>query len=708
MPRTTVFLFLLSAFAPFARADVKLPAIFGDGMVLQRADEVPVWGRSAPGAVVELRGSWLADAVTATADDAGAWRVTVPTGAAGGPHTLRIEGGGEPVVREVWFGEVWFCSGQSNMAWPLRESDGGQEAIASAADAQLRLFTVANAESVGRALDCQGSWVAASPETAAESSAVAYYFGRELRAELGVPVGLIDASWGGTPIEAWISGLTLRQMPEFKPSIARMDGALRTRGQPSLDARRADWWRRLTAVDPGLRESWMSPSLDEDDWKIATLPASWKDLGFEQFDGCVWFRRTIEPPPGWAGRDLVLELGPIDDFDMIFLNGEVIGSTRQDGHWRTPRTYEIPGDRISGAALQLTVLAIDTGGAGRLGSAPEGMRLRLASTGPGDGLPLAGEWKMRRGAALGEIGTWPRDSWFTQNHPAALFNGMVAPVAPYGIRGALWYQGEANVPRAQQYRALLPALIADWRGWWERGDFPFYYVQIAPFAYEGDVGQAAELREAQALAQDVANVGMVVTMDIGDPTDIHPRDKHTVGLRLAQWALSETYGRADVPCRGPSLDGMHLDGSEVHLTFQHGAGLVAEGGEPGPFIVAGPDRVFHPPWPASRAVRSSFPANKWPSRPQSATRGAPPTAEHSETPRAYPHRPSAPTIGPREQAALASRSSREEEEEPCCREPLRCSCQRYPRWRVCAGRPALGVPGTGTAWRSSAASSSSA
>ncbi len=594
MLRLAALALAVPLFVDAARADVKLPSIFGDGMVLQRDEQVPIWGRSAPGATITLRGAWVAEPVSTRADETGAWRALLPTGAAGGPHTLRIEGDGEPLVREVWFGEVWFCSGQSNMEWPLRESEGADTAIASARDPQLRLFTVTNATSYGQARDCEGAWVATTPETAEGFSAVAYYFGRELRAELGVPVGLIDSTWGGTPIEAWISGLTLRQMPEFKPRIARMDRALRSRGEPSLEERRSDWWSRLTAVDPGLREGWMSTELDDSEWKDGVLPADWSELGFGQFDGCVWFRRTVEPPADWAGQELILDLGPIDDLDLTYLNGEVVGATRLDGHWRTPRSYRIPADRADGGPLLITVLAIDTGGLGRVGKVAEEMRLRPASTGPGAGIALAGNWKVRRGAALGEIGTWPRGSWFSQDHPAALFNGMVAPIAPFAIRGATWYQGESNVARAQQYRELLPALIADWRRWWDREDLPFYFVQIAPFAYPGDVGQAAELREAQAMAEDVPNTGMVVTMDLGDPADIHPRKKREVGRRLAAWALAEAYGREGVDCRGPRFASMHVEGAEAHLAFEHAEGLQLSVEAQSPFLIAGSDRMFHP------------------------------------------------------------------------------------------------------------------
>ncbi len=593
MLRPSLLIPLLALAVP-VRADVKLPSIFGDGMVLQRNDEVPVWGRSAPGAAITLRGSWVAEPVEVRADGAGAWRALLPTGEAGGPHTLRVEGDGDPAVREVWFGEVWFCSGQSNMEWPLRESDGAQAVLATADDPQLRLFTVAQQPSIGRAADCEGAWVPASAESVADFSAVALHFGRELRATLGVPVGLVEATWGGTPIEAWTSGSTLRERPEFKPLIARMDGALRSRGEPSVEERRRDWWRRIAAVDPGLRETWSAVDLDDSEWKDATLPATWNGLGFAQFDGCVWFRRTVQVPAEWAGQELVLELGPIDDFDLTYLNGELVGATRKEGYWQTPRSYRIPGDRVAAGPLQLTVLAIDTGGVGRVGKVADEMRLRPASSGPGDGLALAGPWKMRRGAALGEIGTWPRGSWFTHQHPAALFNGMVAPVAGYGIRGALWYQGETNVPRAQQYRELLPALVADWRRWWDREDLAFYYVQIAPYAYPGDVGQAAELREAQALAQDLPGVGMVVTLDVGDPDDVHPRDKRTVGLRLASWALAESYGREGVACRSPRYVSMQVEGAAVRLAFDHAEGLALRGDAPAPFTVAGADRVFHP------------------------------------------------------------------------------------------------------------------
>ena len=395
-----------------ARADVKLPRIFGDHMVLQQNTEAAVWGWADAGEQVTVT---LGEA-SATADtgDNGRWSVRLPTQAAGGPHTLTVSGKNTVQLEDVLLGDVWIGSGQSNMQWSVAQSDNPQDEIAAANYPQIRLFTVTRSIAQEPLDDCEGQWQVCSPESVAGFSAVLYFYGRHLHRELGIPMGLINTSWGGTIAEAWTSHETLASDPDFQPILERS----------------ADF--------------------------------------------------------------------------------------RQD----------------------------------------------------------------------------------TPNQASVLFNGMINPLIPLAIRGAIWYQGESNVQRAVQYQKLFPSMIADWRKHWGQGDFPFYFVQLAPFRYRNlDPRMCAELWEAQRLTlKKVPQTGMAVTTDIGNVEDIHPKNKQDVGLRLALWALAKTYGREGTVYSGPLYESMEVDGNKVRLKFTHvGSGLASSDGKPlSHFTVAGDDGQFVP------------------------------------------------------------------------------------------------------------------
>ena len=598
MLRAVASFALLPLLAPPAPADVRLPSLFGEHMVLQRESEVAVWGWAAPLEQVRVRGTWSdEDESLVRAGRDGTWRTSVRTGAAGGPYSLIVQGANRIEIGDVLLGEVWIASGQSNMEWPLAATADAEAAIAAARHPRLRLFTVAKAVAREPASDVAGAWRVCEPESARDFSAVAYHFGRELAAALDVPVGMIHTSWGGTPAEAWTSRATLeRFFPELAPALERLRAA-RGASEPPLVERRAAWWSAIAERDPGLSSGWARAGAagpQEEGWTSVVLPATFDDLAWSDFDGCVWFRRVVELPASWAGSGLSLELGPADDLDRAYFNGELVGETSADGRWQEPRRYDVPGALVRAGRNDLAVQVVDTGGQGSLGVAGDVRPpLRIVRS-DGEELDLAGEWSARRGASLDELGAAPRD-WLHAGYPSVLHNGMIAPLVPFGLRGAIWYQGESNVGRHEQYRRLFAGLIADWRASWGRGDFPFHFVQIAPYRYDGDIGQAALLREAQALTLAQPHVGMAVTMDIGDPDDIHPRNKLDVGRRLAALALARDYGR-DVPCGGPTAGALLVVGGRARLELRGvGGGLeTTDGGPPGPFQIAGADRVFHP------------------------------------------------------------------------------------------------------------------
>lgn len=588
-------------------ASVRLPALFADHMVLQRESDVPLWGWSEPNSELEITADFLARPQRCRADASGTFRTRLRTGAAGGPHTLSVAAAESPAaarleLRDVWFGEVWLCGGQSNMEWPLGAVDGypgirdWQKEAQSAELPQIRLFDVPNVVSAKPESDCKAEWKLCTRENALHFSAVGFLFGREIQRELGVPVGLIGVNWGGTPAEAWTSAQGLARFPRYQPDLAFLETL---RKDPEGAERRhaeevARWFAALGDESTASEASTTRSSLPVPaGWKSMDQPRRW-DGELADFDGVVTLARRFELPQALVGRDLVLELGPIDDMDTTWFDGTRVGGLEREGLWQVPRAYRVPAQLATPGVHELRVRVVDTGGWGGLAGKPEELRLH-AEQGKPDALSLAGAWGYRVGKRMGELAPYPSTSALGPNTASTLFNGMLAPVAPFGIRGALFYQGEANRYDARGYRALFPAMIADWRARFGQGDFPFYFVQIAPFGYGDYPGSSGFLRDAQlATMQSVPATGMVVTMDIGNPADIHPSNKQDVGHRLALWALARTYGRKQLECCGPLFASAKREGHALRVGFEHATGLNARGGAPTQFQLAGKDGRWAP------------------------------------------------------------------------------------------------------------------
>jgi len=589
---------------PLTAQDLRLPAVFGEHMVLQRGATAPLWGRAAPGAEVRVEASWRDGAVTARAAADGRWRLALPLPETPGPHRLVVRCGQEVrVLGDVLVGDVWLCSGQSNMemtvgpaphsAGPVRD----WEEEAAAADLPgIRFFTVARQVALAPAEDCRGTWTVVRPETVGRCTAAGFFFAREIHRRLGVPVGLLHASWGGTVAEAWTSPTGLAPLGDFATALAELE-RLRRDPPPPLEERRQAWWRTLEERDPGGAGAWARAQLDDTAWGRTGLPGPWDTAqGLADFDGVVWYRREFMLPPELTGRELLLETGPIDDMDTVWLDGRRLAGTEMPGAWNRPRSYLVPAALARPGRHILALRILDTGGPGGMSGTAGQLRLRPREGG-GAPVSLAGSWRWRQGVALAGLPSFPVDAGVGPNTPTALYHGMLAPLVPYGIRGVLWYQGESNRLRGRQYRRLFPALIRDWRRLWAAPALPFLFVQIAPFAYRGDQGQAAELREAQFLtARQVPHSGMVVTLDIGDPRDIHPKDKQEVGRRLALLALHRVYGQAEVVDSGPVFREVRREGARLRVLFDgvHGGLATRDGGPPARLQVAGADRVFRP------------------------------------------------------------------------------------------------------------------
>lgn len=592
------------ALATSSAAQLQLNGLLGDHMVLQRDAEVVLSGKSTRNVTLRVELSWVSAPLTTAANSRGDWSINVRTPAAGGPHTIKFSGDGERTLSDIYTGEVWLCSGQSNMEWSVAQfphevfgEPAAEVEIASASWPQLRLFNAPNRLSTYPRRDVAGEWSVCSPGSVGDWSATAYYFGRMLHRELGVPVGLVTADWGGTPIESWMSPRALAPFAQFAPALDYLAVAADPNARMSYAREHgANWWDRVDGASlRRVAANWFQTGFDASSWGTMTLPADFAGDELSRFDGFVYLRTVVDVPAQFAGKAATLELGPIDDRDDAWFDGQHVGAEREDGRWSAARKYKLPASLLKPGSRAIAVRVLDTGGKGGVNGRPEQMVLRSddAALAP---LSIAGEWRYQVGARLTELPPMGQSAIeVNANTPSVLFNGMLAPLAALRFRGAIWYQGESNVGRAKEYEQLFPALIADWRSYFSCGDFPFYFVQIAPFDYRSAPPHAAaELRDAQRKSSSVANTGMAITMDIGMVRDIHPGGKQQVGRRLALWALEKSYGRDLISHTGPLFRSARNEGDKLRVEFDGAeGGLLLQDGPLRDIWIAGDDRQFH-------------------------------------------------------------------------------------------------------------------
>ncbi|MEK7474753.1 MAG: sialate O-acetylesterase [Candidatus Coatesbacteria bacterium] len=573
-----------------------LHPLFCDHAVLQRDARVPIWGWAPKGTKVTVKFQSLE--TSTKADAKGRWQAVIGPFPAGGPYELEVASATKTVkLSDLMLGDVWICSGQSNMEQGIGAAGNPEREIAAANYPGIRLFTVPKRIEFEPQETVDGSWAVCTPETIAKDgwggfSAAAYYFGRRLHQDLKVPVGLIHTSWGGTIAEAWVSAGGLKPVGDFDKAVAGLgaEAKERRKGLGGYWPRMQKWYAES---DPGSKGKlgWAAAALDLAEWKTMALPTKWEDAGLPDFDGVVWFRLEVDLPAGWAGRAAILHLGPIDDRDTTWVNGKLVGHLDM---YNAPRDYEVPQGVLKAGKNEIAVRVLDTGGAGGLWGKPEDMTLEATGESAPGAVSLAGAWRYRVGVALGDVAPPPAADANNPHVVTVLYNGMVAPLIPFAIKGAIWYQGESNVGRAPQYRRLLAALIRDWRARFGVGDFGFYIVQLAGFGDprpEAGDDSWAELREAQWLvSREVPATGLATAIDIGESKDIHPKNKQDVGARLALAAEALTYGMK-VEASGPSFRGMKKEGAAIRIEFDHvGGGLIAMDGKPlAGFSIAGAD-----------------------------------------------------------------------------------------------------------------------
>lgn len=592
--------FLLSS--AMLSAQVKLLPIFSDNMVLQQKVKAPIWGEATPNKMVEVTTSWNKKKYTARADEKGKWSVKVETPSAGGPYTVTISDGTPVTLKNVLIGEVWICSGQSNMEMQVegwgKITNYKQEMAEAQKYPNIRLLQVKKEISTVPVTDMgatNGGWQVCSSETIGDFSAVGYCFGRDLNKYRNVPIGLIDTTWGGTIIETWMSAEALQTMPGLKEEVEEIKHLPATKeGREEVFNQALESWKRqIIEKDRGLMDGkpiWTGVDYDTKEWKTIEVPGLMQERGLKDFNGIVWFRKEIDIPADWENKELTLHMGQIDDSDFTYFNGVQVGET---DNWMAPRSYKIPKDLVKKGKAVIAVRVIDTGGTGGIYGAPENVFIQKSET---EKTQLAGPWLYKIAMSMKEIPAMPRNTSSNPNTPTYLFNAMLNPLVPYAIKGAIWYQGESNAGQAYQYRELLPLMITDWRKQWGT-DFPFYIVQLANFMTQQTKPEEsawAELREAQTRTLHLDHTGMAVTIDIGEAADIHPKNKQEVGRRLALAARAQTYGEK-IAYSGPMYQSYKIEGNKIRISFDHiAAGLKAKGNEVlKGFAVAGVDHKFY-------------------------------------------------------------------------------------------------------------------
>jgi sialate O-acetylesterase len=577
-------LFLLCPF--LGKAQIRLPRLISDGMVLQRDIKVKLWGWASANEAVSL--TFKGKTYQTLANQAGKWILELPPQKAGGSYELIFKGKNEVKVSDVLFGDVWICSGQSNMELPMeRVRDKYAEEIAKVNYPQIRQFIVPDKYDFNQAQEdlSSGQWQAAIPKHIFAFSAVAYFFAKDIYEKYKTPIGLINSALGGSPAEAWLSEEALKKFPHYYEEAQKFKNNELIKEIESNDQKVSNtWYHTLNQNDEGLKNAWKKPDFNDSDWQEMSIPGYWADKGLSNTNGVVWFRKEINVPASMVGKPAKLLMGRIVDADSVFINGTFVGSVT---YQYPPRRYEFAPTILKEGKNSIVVRVVNNSGKGGFVLDKPYELIVDNQT-----LDLKGKWKFKLGAKMEAL---PGQT-FIRWKPLGLFNAMIYPLLNYGIKGVLWYQGEANTKNPAEYTDLMTSLITDWRKQWKQGDFPFLFVQLVNFMEtkkEPSESAWAALRQAQLKTLSVPNTGMAVGIDIGEWNDIHPLNKEDVGKRLALQARKWAYNDKKVVYSGPIFESMQAKDGKLILNFSHvGKGLMALGGELKQFAVAGADKKF--------------------------------------------------------------------------------------------------------------------
>ena len=588
-------LYLVLAFASFretkVHAQIRLPRLVRDSMILQRDARVNIWGWASPKEKVNIKFNGKTYKTTTGAD--GKWMLQLQPTKAGGPYTMDISGSNKITLKEILAGDVWFCSGQSNMVHQVGIHDVRYaKDISEANYPQIRQFWIPTLTNMQGPQDDlpTGYWKWANPEDVRMFSAVAYFFARDLYEKYHVPIGLINSSVGGTPIEAWTSEEGLKDFSTIEATIQKNKDTTYVNGL-ARNAAAAFANRPSQMLDKGMTApiKWFDPSYAPKGWHTINIPGYWEDQGLKDLNGIVWYRKEIEIPASMTGKPARVFLGRIVDADALYINGKQVGNTT---YQYPQRRYSVPADILK-AGKNICVIRV-TNTIGKGGFVPDKPYCIFSGS---DTVDLKGTWIYKVGEVFpprtGGFGPAPISA---QNQPAALYNAMVAPEINYTIKGFLWYQGEANTGRAEEYAKLQPAQILDWRNKWKQGNLPFLFVQLPGFMdynYLPSESNWAMLRESQLKSLFVPNTAMAVAIDVGEWNDIHPDNKKAVGDRLALAAEKIAYGE-NIIYSGPLFQSASIDGDKIIINFSNvGSGLATSDGEElSEFAIAGADKKF--------------------------------------------------------------------------------------------------------------------
>jgi sialate O-acetylesterase len=578
-------LFFCSCLSTYSQ--IRLPKLISDGMILQRETQTRLWGWASPGEKISLK--FKDQVYTAVTDQEGRWLFSLSPQKAGGPYEMTFFSTNIITVKNILFGDVWICSGQSNMELTMgRLPDKYPDVISSANNSNIRQFEVPDKYNFKKPDEDveSGQWLPVSPESISKFSGVAYFFADDLYKKYKIPIGLINTALGGSPAEAWISEESLKKFPGYyNEALKFRDKNLITQIE-SDDRKVSDtWYKILNENDEGLKKSWRNAEVKDTDWDQMTIPGYWSDEKSGNVNGAIWFRKEIEVPHNMIGKPGKLLLGRIVDADSVFINGQFVGTT---SYQYPPRRYMFPGNILKEGKNVISIRVINNSGRG--GFVQDKPYSIIVDN---DSIDLKGLWKYKSGVRMDPL---PGQT-FIRWKPLGLYNAMIAPLVNFSIKGVIWYQGESNTKNPSEYSYLMRALIEDWRVQWKQGNFPFLFVQLANFMEpktEPSESNWAELRQAQLQTLAVPKTAMAVTIDLGEWNDIHPLNKKDVGLRLSLAAQRIAYGDKKVMYSGPLFKSMRVKGNKVIIKFSNtGSGLAALNNNViNHFAIAGKDKKF--------------------------------------------------------------------------------------------------------------------
>lgn len=573
-----------------AIANIRLPKLVSNGMVMQRNTQLIIWGWADPGEKIQVQfAGHVYNTITGTDLK---WRIMIPAMNAGGPYQMKIDGNNHLELNDILIGDVWLCSGQSNMTITMeRVKEKYPEDIAASENNLIRYFFLATHYNFNQPEEDipAGKWESANPQTILRFNAVGYFFARDIFEKYHVPIGLINASVGGTPVESWISSDALQAFPNYLSIAEKFKDSLYTDSIKKRDAEiNNKWYEYIGKNDSGLagKLPWYDTSYEASGWKTMQVPGYWDQQGLKSFNGVAWFRKVISVPQTFRGKPLKLFMGRIIDADYVYVNGTLVGNIT---YQYPPRRYEIPAGILKPGMNIITVRVISN--SGKAGFVPDKPYFLTDGNAKFD---LKGSWQYKIGVQSAPLqNNTPNISY----QPTGMFNGMIAPLLNYSIKGILWYQGESNTGHPEDYHALFNAMIKDWRIQWKLGNVPFLFVQLPNYGDTTDnptESKWALLREQQLQTLATINTAMAVTIDIGEWNDLHPLNKKDVGKRLALAAMHLAYADKTITYSGPLFQSMKINNNKIIVEFTNtGTGLTAkDGNQLRQFAIAGADKKF--------------------------------------------------------------------------------------------------------------------